>query len=292
MVVAIHTTVSNPLGVKDLAVPFFFIASGFFLFGKLGSGTPKEGDAYLLKWLLRTARLYVIWTLVFLPFTVYGFISYGTPFAKAVAIFFRNIIFVGENYLSWPLWYLLGMLWAGGIIFILRKLKVPVWGMLLIGIALMLVAQLSDLGSVSLYHHIFNNTRNGIFVGFPYMMAGGLAARFDVSRISPVVWLVAFLIIFICSTYVAWLISLAAVALFLFAASVKDIGFVTESLSRELRQASLVIYLVHMIFAGVLIICGMQKGFALFAITSACALMLAFLMRSPKCDGVVKFLYS
>ena len=43
--------------------------------------------------------------------------------------------------------------------------------------------------------------------------------------------------------------------------------------------------------AGALIICGMQKGFALFAITSACALGLAYLMRSPKCGGVVRFLF-
>lgn len=290
-VVAMHTTVGNPLYIKDLAVPFFFLASGFFLFRKLDACRPEEEGALRKKWLSRIARMYLVWTVIYLPFTVYGLVKAGNPFIYSLAQFFRNFLFIGENYLSWPLWYLLGMIWAGCIIFMLRKLGVPIWGMLLAGFALILVAQLSDLESNGFYHSVFKTTRNGIFTGFPFMVAGGMASKFDVARVSPIVWLAAFLALLICSKHTAWLVLPAAVVLFLFAASIKDISFVSESLSRGLRQSGVVIYLSHMVFAGVLIICGMQKGFALFAITSACALMLAFLMRSPKCEGVVKFLY-
>ncbi|MCR5547206.1 MAG: acyltransferase [Bacteroidales bacterium] len=291
IVVAMRTTVGNPLYIKDLAVPFFFLASGFFLFKKLDLCRPEEESACQKKWLSRIARLYLLWTAIYLPFTVYGFINGGNSFVHSLALFFRNLLFVGENYLSWPLWYLLGMIWAGCMIFLLRKLRVPAWGMLIIGIGLVLVAQLSDLESNGLYHSVFKTTRNGIFMGFPFMVAGGVASKFDAACVSPIVWLAAFLALLVCSKFAAWLVLPAAVALFLFAASVKDISFVSESLSRGLRQLGVVIYLSHMVFAGVLIICGMQKGLALFAITSVCALALAFLMSSPKCEGVVKFLY-
>ena len=291
-VVAMHTTVGNPLYIKDLAVPFFFLASGFFLFRKLDACRPEEEGALRKKWLSRIARMYLVWTVIYLPFTVYGLVKAGNPFIYSLAQFFRNFLFIGENFLSWPLWYLLGMIWAGCIIFMLRKLGVPIWGMLLAGFALILVAQFSDLESNGFYHSVFKTTRNGIFVGFPFMVAGGALAGVDLCRVSPFVWLAVFAALLAGTKLAAWLVLPSAVALFLFAASIRDFGFVSESLSRTLRQSSVVIYLSHMLFAGVLIICGMQKGFALFAITSACVLGLAYMMKSPKCERVAGFLYS
>ena len=291
VVVAMHTTEGNPLGIKDLAVPFFFLASGFFLFGKLDAGNPEEAAVYRKKWLSRIVRLYLVWTLIYLPFTVYGFIRGGSPPLHSLALLFRNLLFVGENYLSWPLWYLLGMIWAGCMIFLLRRLRVPVWGMLIIGVALILVAQLSGLKSADWYRMVFKTTRNGIFLGFPFMTAGGVIAGMDLSRINPLVWLAAFVALLVGTKLAGWLILPAAVALFLFAASIKDIGFVSESFSRGLRQSSEVIYLTHMIFAGILIICGMERGLALFAISSLCALTLAYLLWPPRCGRLVNVLF-
>lgn len=290
IVVAIHTTTSNLLGLRDIAVPFFFVASGFFLFKKLDLCTPEEEVVYQKKWLLRVLRIYLVWTVIYMPFTIYGLLQDGHPFLTSAAIFFRNFIFIGENYLSWQLWYLLGMIWAGCIVFIFRKLKVSVWAMLLIGIALTPIAQIMDLKSMWLYHALFKVTRNGIFIGFPFMAAGGLIARFDTRLFNPIVWLFVSIVFLVFTRFASWMNSFTAVALFLFAASIKDIGFISDSVSCIIRKSSTIIYLSHMVFAGSLIICGMELGFVLFFIAAMCSLILSLLLCRPGSERVVKIL--
>lgn len=110
--------------ILSMAVPFFFVASGFLLGNKLNSTNGEGGLVYLRKWLYRIGRLYLLWTLIYLPYAIYGFSLEKLSFIKSVAIYTRNIILVGENYWSWPLWYLLAMFVAGCIIYLLLRCKV------------------------------------------------------------------------------------------------------------------------------------------------------------------------
>lgn len=83
LVVTIHT---GPLAsysslanfeLKDciarVAVPFFFVASGYFLFRKMSEGNFDKGVA--LRYAARIFRLYVIWTVVYSPLIVKSILS-------------------------------------------------------------------------------------------------------------------------------------------------------------------------------------------------------------------------
>ena len=175
VVVWIHTGTNDLFGLATLAVPAFFILSGFFLWNKLFA-TEDSGERrrILSRWLKRILRLYLIWTLIYLPFAVIGIVQDGLPFYKGILVWLRNVVLVGENYLSWPLWYLLGLLWAGLILYLSNKLSLPFWGVCVLGIVMASLPFLLKLESRPLYLSLFKTTRNGLFVGFPLMMLGGL----------------------------------------------------------------------------------------------------------------------
>ncbi len=178
VVVWIHTGDSDLWGLTKWAVPVFFVLSGFFLWTKIfaqeGAGEKSE---VVGRWMGKNLRLYLVWTLIFLPFAIYGFASEGMPFLKACAVWVRNVVLVGENYLSWPLWYLLGLLWAGAIIWLSLKIRMPFWSLCILAVVLYAIPKLIDLEGIHGYVTLFKDTSNGFFVGFPFMMLGGLIRK-------------------------------------------------------------------------------------------------------------------
>ena len=195
IVVAVHTHPQTVSGnsvwenffsfLFQLPVPFFFVVSGFFLWNKIVSSDIGQKLTRIRKWLRHVLLLYVLWTVLYLPYTIYGFWIEQTGIVTSFAIFFRNFLFVGENYYSWPLWYLQGMCVAGTIIYVFIKTGLGIKSMM--AFALVLVCSgfyldwCHDNGSgnaiVSLYYKLFQSTRNGFFQGFPYMMIGILIAE-------------------------------------------------------------------------------------------------------------------
>lgn len=178
VVVWIHTGNNTLMGLTSWAVPLFFVLSGFFLWSKIFKENDSDGKCrVVLSWLMKILYMYVIWTMIYLPFSYIGFVREGLPFMKSVAIWLRNCIFVGENYLSWPLWYLLGLLWAGGIIWTGLRIKTPFWLFCVLACILYVVPFICDLEKFHLYTSLFIHSRNGLFIGFPFMMIGGLIRR-------------------------------------------------------------------------------------------------------------------
>ena len=174
----IHTGDSDLHGFVSWAVPIFFVLSGFFLFGKIFASRAWEASTRVIStWMGKTLRLYLIWTLIYLPFAIYGFALEGTPWLKSSAIWLRNVIFVGENYLSWPLRYLLGMLQAGCILWLAYKCRMPFWALCLAAALFAALPYLAHLDDCQRYITIFKSTRNGFFLGFPLMVLGGLLRK-------------------------------------------------------------------------------------------------------------------
>ncbi len=122
-VVAIHT---NPMVncsneslvevydiVVNLAVPFFFLASGYLLSSKMCY--PFNDDRSVKRVrnsAKRIAKMYLCWMLVYTPLAIYHFIDEGTPLVLCVFEYVKGFVFLGEQYNSWPLWYLLSMCYA------------------------------------------------------------------------------------------------------------------------------------------------------------------------------------
>lgn len=255
VVVWIHTGVGTLGGLTPWAVPFFFLVSGFFLFGKLFDEPDwATRSDKTVSWWRKVLRLYLLWSFIFLPFAIIGFADDHLTPVKAAGLYVRNFLLVGENYLSWPLWYLLGMLWAGVIIWIANKLRLPFWSLCLLAVVLFLTPRLLHLEDNELYLRVFKTTRNGFFLGFPVMVLGGL-----IRRILP--------------PMKNW-----------------EADSWQQKTALTFRYLSTHIYLSHMIWGGLMILLwGFERSLLFWGLTCVISILTGLLIRP--CDGLVKFLY-
>lgn len=282
LVVAIHTnpqsTIGNPsleyliLRVYQMAVPFFFVVSGFFLGNKIRG---RESLQHARRWLIRVFVLYTIWTVLYLPYTFYGFWIEQTKVTTAVIVFVRNFLLIGENYMSWPLWYLLGMLMAGIIIYLFLRLGLGVKSMIGFAVLLVIVGAWLDYNHdndvanplIQTYFRLFKSTRNGLFQGFPYMVMGLMIAN-GVAKIRNYKLLLALG----CSSFIIWLLgfdyALFLVIYFLVQTLLKSVRIGDPQLypgNMTMRIISNVIYFTHMMWVGILVLCfHIENGMTVF----------------------------
>ncbi|WP_406721220.1 hypothetical protein RPE78_03110 [Thioclava litoralis] len=173
-IVCLHTGIfadlSRPLNIlignnfARLGVPFFFFVTGFYFQTQVARG--------ITGLLRRMAGLYVIWTLVYMPFWL--------PQAN-MQLFVTNLV-VGY----WQLWYLLAALISAVMLSLVRGLSAR----MLLALALAILA----LGAVLQYGQRVDQSpafgslpisadgalaRNFLFFAFPFMALGDVTARFS-----------------------------------------------------------------------------------------------------------------
>lgn len=121
LIIVIHVMAFQSLGVGAkyvtsdficrIAVPFFFITSGYFFYSKVN----KEG--YLKKYIKKLIKVYVIATIIysilFVPFMLQGFVEGGLGYTL-------KSIFV--NSISGTMWYFPELIISHLFIFFLRKI--------------------------------------------------------------------------------------------------------------------------------------------------------------------------
>lgn len=187
-VVAIHTGINQEypfmLYFTGLAVPMFFVMSGFLVGNRINGMTKKEADGYLAKNFARNGKMYVKWSLIYLPLTIYGFATGEESLPIRLHSVVRGWLFVGENYMSWPLWYLLALVVAILLIrYSYRVLSIEmtfVVSIVLYVIGCFIEKELNSptcsspivVSFLKYYHLLFKNTRNGIFVGMFLVTSG------------------------------------------------------------------------------------------------------------------------
>ncbi len=268
LVVAIHThpeynfaEIVKELirGVYTIAVPFFFIASGFLVWHKIADASIEEKQEKLKKWISKTIRLYMVWTAIYLPFTIYGFWHDGVSVAKSALVFVRNFLLVGENYLSWPLWYLLGMLVAGCIIFLIinrgyknRTLYIVAFAFAICGALLNYCSQHHLLVNITdVYFKLFHTTRNGFFEGLPYITIGIAIASGHIIKQKKILTalFLGSLVFHMMGIKLATFVTVYA----LFCIVIQfDLPNRNDSFYANCRLTSTIIYFVHMIWVGLL----------------------------------------
>lgn len=135
-VVAIHTgpfrAYSGTWGytvfthITQLAVPFFFLASGFLFARKLNDPFSAQSNLPAIgAFLRRFVRLYIIWSAVYLPLALADPAIDGQSVGFICANYLRKLIFRGEHYNSWHLWYLLSVIYVVLLLRLLTRLHVP-----------------------------------------------------------------------------------------------------------------------------------------------------------------------
>ena len=160
----------------------------------------KGGIDKLNVYLKKTIKLYLLYTAIYMPLTIYGFVKDNLSLVQSIKLFARNTLLVEENYMSWPLWYLLGLIVASFIILLLLKKSTPIKWIAIMGIILMMVGHAMDYlhtyGSgpvfitkgLDLYYKMFMYTRNGFFVGFGYVGIGLAISHYENSIVKYYKW--------------------------------------------------------------------------------------------------------
>ncbi len=201
LVVTIHV---NPFGSADnamivwlsgvirnwlarIAVPFFFAASGFFLYRKTSPEdfSAKETKRYVLKLI----RLYAVWTLIYSPLKMKAIIEDEHGIAYGILTYCKDILFV-ESYTH--LWYFPALIFSVAVISFLLSRKVGLKKILVGALGLYAIGLLGqswfgiikplEFKAPELWHilraaeQLINTTRNGLFEGLLFVGMGGYAA--------------------------------------------------------------------------------------------------------------------
>lgn len=206
LIVAIHVA---PFGPSDkyflhnyfiqnylarIAVPFFFIASGYFLYRKTTLEDFKIEPTK--KYAFKLFKLYLIWSIIYLPSSFAEILRYEGDIFRGIIIYIRNFIFVGSYY---QLWFLNATIFAVILISLLLykgispiKILIAAYIFYLIGLLdqslfgflLLLrsaeppVAYLWNL--LEIIQKVIVTTRNGLFEGFLFVGIGMFFAFYKI----------------------------------------------------------------------------------------------------------------
>lgn len=226
--------------IARIAVPFYFTTAGFFLFRKIDFNV---FDASITReYILKLLRLLGVWTVV---------------------------LFAGSKV---ALWYMGGSIIAVCLLTMLLYKRVPLKKMIVIAILLYAIGLLGDpyYGLLSVlqnckvanyvikaYDVIFGTTRNGLFMGFPFLLLGGVIEKKKIS-LKPAYAIAGFIISMLLLFCEAFLIKnfelpkdvnmyvfLVPATFFLLVFSL-NVQIKRGEKFRKLRSISIIVYFSHM----------------------------------------------
>ncbi|MFI3140790.1 MAG: acyltransferase [Clostridia bacterium] len=193
LVVTIHISMFSDVSVSlshwvneylaRVAVPFFFVSSGYFIASKMSDR--KVFFAYIK----RMCKLYGLYTLVCAPMIIEDWVTNKTSLILDILYFITKIFLTGTG-TYYVLWFYVALIIGSIILFYaINKFKFSDKKLLLVSAVLYCVGVIgnsyaefwSDLpviGSVyDVYILAFRNTRNGLFFGFFFLALGYLIRK-------------------------------------------------------------------------------------------------------------------
>ncbi|MBR5156644.1 MAG: acyltransferase [Clostridia bacterium] len=300
-VVAIHTRPFEGIsGLKAdlceaivrLAVPLFFLISGFLLEEKCKTQqNTKEQSNAILKYIIKTVRLYIIWTIIYLPIAVLNFYWQDASLFGAVFTYIRKFVFIGEQFYSYQLWYLLSTIYGLLAILLFRnRVKDVVW--FVVSIVVILISQMFEDISISSSAAVMNIQKittlvvgeGRVLSGFFYLSMGMLISRNSHKEkqwIPGVIALVSFIMGVITKLWIFAVISRICCFVLL-----KNLNInIKTDIPSKLRKISTDIYFWHMwIFFVLYLLNGKQHAYGIkgFIITAISALLISVLQSKLK----------
>ena len=287
------------------AVPVFFLASGYLLSRKISVPLSSEKNRQTIAAYARAnLRLYLKWTAIYLPITIVHFVATSTGVVKALGSFLYGVVIFGQNYNSWPLWYLLSTFYAAIFMFVCAKKKLALNRILMIGAVLVFIgitlnllysAQLDNafLGApLRVFEFAIPDGR--IFGGFLYIPLGMFIEKKWHGRISKVlttrrmaVLFIAVLLLRIATNYMFVAEYITPCCSVLFFCLILRIRLRDRPFYKVLRFISMYNYLLHMYVWTVLcsIIYGDKTyGLSMFLLVSVVTTLISLIRStsSPK----------
>lgn len=274
----------------NLAVPFFFLSSGFLLMKRMDNSIDTN---VLYKHLIKMVKMYIFWMIIYSPMTIYRYIVNDLGFVKSVLYFCRGFFLLGQLYNSWHLWYLLATIYSLVlIVWLMKKDNIYIYIYLLymciffifVSIGLDGLVRIDDCSeSLKMFQKIIKvSVGNGrIFRGMIYiplgMEIGG--KRYKLSTMSNTLILgISFVLnCFIKNIIISeLLIIISSVCMFCL---IVQIDLCDNEIYLILREMSSSIYFIHMYvwsFYYKLFYREIHFGFEAFAITAFISCILAF----------------
>ena len=281
--------------VCRLAVPFFFTASGFFFFRKW-KDNEEDNLEHLKKFILRLLIMYGLWTVIYLPYTIWNYMSAGAAWYSVLG-WIRDALLNGSYY---HLWFFPALIFGTLIVYELYKhrgmmdtLKVSLI-LYIIGYFINIYAPIwESLPVISVLYGFFTKTlvtaRNGLFFGPMFISIGlllsktnrlpkkvsgmGLGACFVILSLEVILYnklgilqdLSSMFIMLVPTTY--FLVN-----------GLLAIQMPYKEQYRILRSDSILIYTSHVLFARILFILIPDANLVVYFLTLACAQAFASLM--------------
>lgn len=167
-----------------IAVPFFFLTSGFLAFKKIGSLDPEKRDKYVFNYLKRLAIMYLIWSAVYFVFVVIKWIRKGFSI-YSVLEYVKDFFFEGSYQ---TIWFLPALFSAVLIVYLLHK-KLSYKAIFIISCFIYvftlggssyygLVTKIPFAESVyDIYYSFFDSIKNGVCFGMIFISMGALVSE-------------------------------------------------------------------------------------------------------------------
>lgn len=317
LVVMIHaqpfTSVNETLNqivvdcIARIAVPFFFVASGFLLWSKEDTYADRTK-----KYCIRMLKLYFMWSAIYLPINLYECVTErNMGLAEAALDILRRTFFSG-SYMQ--LWYLLALVVAVVLIELCEKRKMTDRMMLVFGTVIYIIGLsyqclhgffvrlpfMKNENVVTIIDRVvefIDTTRNGVFFGFLFVLIGRFFAKgkIKISLKNAVVGLIISILCGIVETQylinnkIAWdrdmWLFLPFATMFLFAIASQIKSSIDIRWCKFLRQASVIIFLVHVIYevmyraVGVKLVGGVYHSVAAFGFVLVMSLLTVYVVR-------------
>lgn len=272
LVIYMHTSPLHPYSkiinyyiinyVGRVAVLFFFVTSGYYLFGK--EITKEKIKSYVKKSII----LYFVWMLLYVPVFIYE--SSPVDIKMFFLIFIKKIVLNNTH-----LWYLEALIISVVLVYFLgqlmnrnyRSVFIISLPFAIVGVALLsyqgFVLQVPYIEKLArIYYFIFGEAPNALLVGFPYIALGAMIRHNEVRSIKKIrnSLLISMMLLFIEVTVIGFLdcaggsqevyfLSIPTTAyIFLF---VKNLQLGNDRLCNLLENISVNVYFVHQLFRAV-----------------------------------------
>ena len=269
-VVAIHTNPivkwSNPIAisfvvmVEDWAVPFFYIASGFFLQLGMEGKNKEEQQSRINNYLIKIVKMYCVWTVLSMPLSIYGYAVSDNSIISCILSYIKYFLFVGKLYNSYHLYYLLATIYALFAIKILYRKNTDIKVIFIISLIIYIITDmfvyagnnLENLQGIEyymayLFKYIFN--QGGIFKGMIYFVIGMMIAvyKYYFNKRTCVIGLTVMAIITMSvqGFHNSWTTMIESTLVFML---LLGINLPNSKIWLTCRECSTIMYLSHLIF--------------------------------------------
>jgi surface polysaccharide O-acyltransferase-like enzyme len=278
--------------IASTAVPIFFMCSGFFIFNKIEN---LYNSKKIWEYLVKIIKLYLIWILIYMPFTIYEFVNDNNPLGKDILEFVRRLFFTGGRYYSPHLWYLLSLIYSLLFIGILLKYKVKIKIIYFISLLLFVFGSVMTIwiknidvlnhyvqNAMKYYSYIFAN--GSLFIGMFYVLTGIIISKYkhDISILLSIGFMMFFGNVFIQELYSPISVAVCAIIIFLLFVSIQ---FDDNAIYKKLREASSILYFMHMIFWSIYTIIikePFHSGFDSFIVTLISCILISIILIKLK----------